>query len=240
MKTLNFYYPVQNKTNYKFPFKWFYIQLLSILPHSFRNYAEIKLKRSVYRKYFDDNKCIFIHIPKAAGSSIALSLFGDQFPGHIKAERYHWENPKKFHNYFKFAFIRNPWDRVVSSYFYLKKGGLRPSDLVWRDTVLSKYDNFGDFVTNWLNAENIHTKIHFIPQIDFITINGELCVDYIGRFENIDNDFLKISDILKINSELVAVNQSIKKDYRTYYNNKTELIVYDCYKEEIEVFNYTY
>ena len=72
---------------------------------------------------FDREKAIFVHIPKAAGTSIALSIFGE-LPYHYKAIDYIvFFGRKTFNQYFKFAFVRNPWDRVYSAYTYLRKGG---------------------------------------------------------------------------------------------------------------------
>jgi hypothetical protein len=73
--------------------------------------------RGAYAGYPNRHRCIFIHIPKTAGASIALSLFNEP-PRHVHYRDFEIANPDKFRRYFKFAFVRNPWDRLVSSYFY--------------------------------------------------------------------------------------------------------------------------
>ena len=75
----------------------------------------------------DKHKCIFIHVPKAAGSSVETSeIFEDQriktgeyVGGHTTALEYRETYPGKFKNYFKFAFVRNPYSRLVSAFSYL-------------------------------------------------------------------------------------------------------------------------
>ncbi len=72
-------------------------------------------------KPFDANKCIFVHIPKNAGTSISQSLFNVNIPSFITLYDYKYLLGRdKFQDYYKFAFIRNPWDKIVSVYTYFK------------------------------------------------------------------------------------------------------------------------
>ena len=73
-------------------------------------------------KVFDKKKCIFFHIPKTAGISLVKALFGDLDWGHRDVKYYrNVFNKKKFDSYFKFTFVRNPYDRLFSAYSFLKK-----------------------------------------------------------------------------------------------------------------------
>ena len=67
----------------------------------------------------DKLKFIFIHVPKTGGSSVKKAL-GIKVHGHKKFSD--WS--KDYPDYFSFAFTRNPWDRFVSSFFYLEQGGM--------------------------------------------------------------------------------------------------------------------
>lgn len=77
---------------------------------------------------FDKYKCIFIHVPKTAGVSVAKSLLGKP--------TVHWSalncrlifGKEDFNNYFKFSFVRNPFTRLISAYEFLRNGGYGPSD----------------------------------------------------------------------------------------------------------------
>ena len=64
-----------------------------------------------------EHKCIFIHINKCGGCSVD-QFFTGSFQGHLKALEYKKSYPNDFNNYFKFTFVRNPWDRVVSAYHH--------------------------------------------------------------------------------------------------------------------------
>lgn len=122
--------------------------------------AQNKLKReglfhTVYGMLgFDELKTIFVHVPKCGGVSINRALFGNLGGGHTSLEEYLTVfSPSEFLSFFKFAFVRNPWDRVVSAYFFLKNGGLNQWDKDWFARELSEYETFESFVRQWLNKK---------------------------------------------------------------------------------------
>ena len=74
-----------------------------------------------YTTAHDSRKALFIHIPKAAGTSVSVALFGEsQCHGHLMAKRYRFVNKKKFDAYFKFTITRHPVSRFISAFNYLK------------------------------------------------------------------------------------------------------------------------
>ena len=84
----------------------------------------------MFKDFHDKYKCIFIHVPKVAGTSIERSIFETNkwLIGHVKASDYIRIDKNKFESYFSFGFVRNPYDRVVSAYHYLKNGGGNEND----------------------------------------------------------------------------------------------------------------
>ena len=82
-----------------------------------------------------------------------------------------------------------------------------------------------------------------MPQFWFLTFHDfNLQVDFIGKFENLNEDFLKIANKLNINSDLLHLNKSdnIRKMYFDYYNQESIDIIADLYKEDIDLFKYDY
>jgi len=145
--------------------------------------------RGVYAGVPDAHRCIFIHIPKTAGSSIAEALF--QAPSrHVPYRDYQRASPRKFRRYFKFAFVRNPWDRLVSTWFFLKTGGMNEPDLAWSKEHLSRFADFDSFVREGLGRPETLSWVHFRPQADFVlSSDGTVMVDFVGRYERLVDDF---------------------------------------------------
>ena len=195
-------------------------------------------------KAFDTYKCIFVHIPKCAGISLGRAMFGEYAGNHMNIATYQLIFSKaEFDSYFKFAFVRNPWDRLVSAFHFLKKGGIAARDKVWASANLVEFDTFDDFVKRWLTSDNVLTWEHFKPQYRYICDpHGKLQVDYVGRFEQIEVDFDYICEQIGINVELPHHNETgkEKKHYRSYYTEETKQIVAEVYQKDIEMFNYQF
>lgn len=199
-------------------------------------------------KPFDRHRCIFVHIPKTAGVSICRALFGNLAGAHIPLARYQLVFSKKeFNSYFKFTFVRNPWDRVFSAYNFLKKGGLLEVDRSWAEVEIAPYQNFDDFIKTGLHRPSIQEWKHFKPQSHFLLVPGsrKLQVDFLGFFENIQNDFQYVATELGLGDSAVlrhenATNPSKKLDYRDFYTDKTRDIVAEIYKIDIDNFGYEF
>lgn len=219
------------------------------LPQSNKIFQKMRMKDADTNEYslkpYDEYKCIFIHIPKCAGVSLCKSLFGNLAGSHLSVARYQLiYNKEEFDAYFKFTFVRNPWDRLVSAYFFLKRGGFEEKDKIWAKKNLSKYTDFDSFVHAWVNKKNIQKWNHFKPQYRWICEPGSNIpkVDFIGYFENIEKDYSFVKSKIGSNSKLKHYNRSArnKKDYREYYTEATKEIVADVYKEDIRLFGYEF
>ena len=192
-------------------------------------------------KPFDEHQCIFVHITKTAGTSVSKSLFG-YLPYHYTAIDYRVIYGRRtFNQYFKFAFVRNPWDRLYSAYRYLKAGGWNEKDELWAKTNLAAFDDFNNFVKQWLCEKNIEHHIHFRPQHHFICdAKGRLLIDYLGYFETINDDFDKISKRLKIDASIGRHNANPGESYRDVYDDESRDIVTRVYSTDIELFGYEF
>ena len=194
---------------------------------------------------FVENKCIFVHIPKTAGVSVNTGLFGSKTGYHRKISSYQAIfSRREYETYFKFAFVRNPWDRVASAYLFLKQGGLHSADQRWATEHLAPYPTFDTFVRSWLKPENIRLKHHFLPQVDYLCLPGKRTseLDFIGTYENLRNDYDHVRDVLGIGRALPERNVTAgkQKDFRSYYTAQTRAIVAEVYREDIELLGYTF
>jgi len=193
---------------------------------------------------FDQHRCIFVHIPKCAGISICRSLFGNLAGAHQSIKRYEiMFAPHEFTDYFKFTFVRNPWDRLVSAFLFMKQGGITANDKIWSEKNLSEYPDFETFVRHGITRKNIRSFPHFRPQCEFICLKkDEPAVDFIGYFENLKADFARVCERLKLNAVLQELNRNAtrKRDYRDYYTDETRQRVADAYASDIRVLGYSF
>ncbi len=179
---------------------------------------------------------IFIHINKTGGSSVALALGLPMQLHATAAELRNHVSPEQWSRAFKFAFVRNPWDKVVSHFHYrvqTNQTGLSDGSISFNEWVKRAYGN---------NEPAFYDKPRFfMPQMDWISDeSGSLIVDHIGRFEIIDRDFREICRILNIEKKLPHVRRSSHKHYRDYYSDESEQIIRNWFSKDIEMFGYQF
>jgi len=191
---------------------------------------------------FDFYRCIFIHIPKAAGTSVSKTLFGNAGAAHTKLtyfEKLYAE--KTFRSYFKFTFVRNPYDRIFSAYNYLKKGGGNIHDKKFSDEHLSGIQSFEAFVLEYLNETTMHAYVHLLPQVEFLKKkDGTMGVDFIGRYESLDRDFNVVRKRLGITRDLSHDNPTTSRNvhYSKSFTDEMRRKIYLIYNEDFRELQY--
>lgn len=218
----------------------------SILPDVVRHKIRLRRHGSHFPQAYKDTNSIYIHIPKTAGTSIASAIYKSQSigHGHYSYDEFLREDVDFYNRSFKFAFVRNPWDRLVSSYFYLSSP---PKWVGNRTTLVSEYinsraDNFLDFVKLLSVDKRMQRWIHMLPQSKFVIKEGKLMVDFIGRFENLAEDIMVIAKKLDLNDvEVPHINKSkVREHYSTFYDQYSIDFVSHFYAQDIEFFKYDY
>lgn len=150
----------------------------------------------VYSEPSNREKVIFIHIPKAAGSSVGKALYGTDIIGHYPYYVYKKYDANKFDNYYKFCVVRNPFTRIESAYNYLLSGGKGRADKELGDYIRSKSTSFDDFCQNLLTPSFTKKHVHFTPQVDFVYEGDVLVVNKVIKLENISKDIKIVEDYL--------------------------------------------
>ncbi len=134
----------------------------------------------IYRQEVLDTGVLFVHVPKAAGTAIVSALYGLRGVGHYRAVTARNLNPELFWSLYRFAVVRNPWERLVSAYRFALQGGTEEVALNNAHVLHSRIpDRFEPFVLDWLvhqSPESLHSL--FMPQHLFVQDEkGELLVD---------------------------------------------------------------
>lgn len=232
-----------------------------------------------------DHECVFVHVPKCAGQSIEsvflrdlgltwetrspLLLHYNPAPGagpprlaHLtlpEYRKYRYLSEELLERYFKFAFVRNPWDRVVSFYRYFH----------WNVS-------FPRFVESVLAGKLWREEYWFVrPQSEFILDeHGNPGIDFLGHHESLQSDFMRICKRLGLEADLPRKNASsssrdtlrwrgsyllsgimridllrmysafgrkqVHRNWRDYYDPDTRAMVGELYRSDIELLNYEF
>ena len=178
----------------------------------------------------EDKKIAYIHIPKTGGTSIARALGA-------KSDRCKYKHATikgvkrvvgdDFDDYFKFTFVRNPWDRIASWYMFgIHKGYRRIKRLSFEEWVKRKH------------AFSVSKR-----EEDYLLIDGELGVDDVGIFEKgLESEFVRmLGDRISMDGAFPHRFENVKKtDYSSMYNQELIDVVADQHKWAIDTFKYDY
>lgn len=175
-----------------------------------RLFKRIPLCPYPYKPYMHKYKCIFIHIPKNAGSSI-MHLLGDtggRF--HVESEFYREVNDYFYRKYHTFAFTREPLDRLFSAYKYARAGGNKGSeDLQLAQYVTQRCDDFSGFIDNVLNEHFIMQQPVFKPQYLYVfSRNLTLNIDTLIKMEELESQWPVFAKKRGLPVELAHENKS--------------------------------
>jgi len=189
------------------------------------------------------HKFIFVHIPKTGGTSIQYlftknnNVTKKENKKHFTSNDYQRENVNEWNSYFKFSFVRNPFDFLVSYYIFRMK--MINGELGRTERFMSKKyknSNFKSWVCN-----NFFNDPRVMTYFDFLSINEKIELDYIGKFENFQEDFNIICDKIGIpQQQLPHINKSKHKHYTEHYDDETRELVAEKYKKDIEYFGYEF
>lgn len=190
----------------------------------------------------DKHKFIFIHIPKTGGTSI-LNFFKSDDMNSVSS---HWRkyDASEYTDYFKFTFVRNPYDKFVSEYEWRNK----QKHYHRRHYDIQGNISFKECCNKLLQGklDSMYPqmeKIHLWSQHKLLEHALDSCDDlnYIGRFENLQEDFNIICAKIGIpHRKLPHINKSKRKHYTEYYDDETRQIITDIYAKDIKYFKYKF
>lgn len=211
-----------------------------------------------------EKEFIFIHIPRTGGTSIEKSICNalgiknwksfsgepievinegesqsnewDQYNGwkHLSAIDLRAKvGGEIWNSYFKFSFVRNPWDRAVSTYFRGVKEQNKIIKWLWPShkflfklSLILKYKILGKKGSQ---------------QVDFLTENNKILVDFVGRYEELQKDFKIVCNKIGIIADLNWEEEKTSHPpYIDLYNRRTIKIIQDVKRRDIDFFDYKF
>lgn len=198
------------------------------------------------KKEIVDRECIFIHIPKCAGHALQKSLFGKRIFKHQTIRQYQIALPRSvYRKAWKFTITRDPWERIVSAWRFLKAGGYHAhdNDRKYFAANLSQYPTFDHFVNDWLVDQNLNQCgcVHFKPQLHYLTaFDGSVPMDCIVKLSDLSQEYEKLRNRFG-GGELIVDNATKggPVDYCSFYTSDETLAnVSQIYAEDIEILGY--
>lgn len=221
-----------------------------------RNYNKYGAYSKILYIAIPEKKVLYVSNPKVACSSIKSSILklqeDDYHNIHLKAESKskYIRDKKKFketyNNYFKFSFVRNPYERLVSCYknkYYTDKKYIGKSlENFQFDNYLfgflRKNKGFTNFAIRVCLIPDKFAEEHFRSQYYLLyTEDDECLVNYVGHFENLEHDYDAIRKKYRF-EELPHYNQTNLGEWRDYYNPFTAWLVYRHYYKDFTKFGY--
>lgn len=193
-----------------------------------------------------EHSVAFVHIPKTGGTSI-YDIFSMDKPTetHCNVVGYKSSSPELWERAFSFAFVRNPWDRFVSAFHYLKRDPLSVDDKSWAEEVLGEYDDFDAFLDRFMTSTRFRGQVmmwrHFSPQWWFLSdAAGKTAVDHICRFESFDSEIDRVAEKIGLSAQRVHANKVSRAHYSSFYTPGAIDFVARVYKQDVERFDYSF
>lgn len=190
-------------------------------------------------------KFFYIHIPRTAGNSIDTTFLKlglvdvDSWHRTAKETMSMLERPWK---YFSFATVRNPWERMVSEYFWQMPNSNPDTSHEWGKPNIT-LEQFCRSKQEWYPREE--GRDHMRPQTDYIySANDELLVDYIVRYEDLGSGWNVVLGFIGLGGSdkipLPKRNVTQHDHYTKYYTPELRDYVGNLYARDVELLGYKF
>lgn len=192
------------------------------------------------------HKAFFIHVPKTAGTSIYRSLGMDEmkythFPARVLTDVF----GPKIDDCYLFSFVRNPWDRAVSLFDYVKHGTDWSRQQGWARRHLADLD-FDGFCHRLERSSPFRNAVmsenFFFPQCYFThDRRHRQIVNEVFRFETLPEDFARLADRFGARGTLLHERRTnARRDWRERYTDETRRIIGRLYADDVRLFGYVF
>ncbi len=222
----------------------------------------------LYISLNDNQQCLLmVHIPKTAGTSLFKALHRNKYRATRPYPKYSFQNVRRklkgiklpgvhgkandyktvlgelvWEDIFSFAFVRNPWDLMISSYFWWLQIAPKSNkkEVCEQAEEIRRLGSFSTFVNSVYGSEMINDQ--YGNMVDWITDEQhQIIVKFVGKFENLEADWQCIGKILNLeDTKLPHHNKSIHFSYQDYYNTQTQKLIEHRFEWVIQQFKYRF
>lgn len=189
---------------------------------------------------------VFMHIPKTAGNCVLATLKGAGSnvlaTGHGSVERSveRMAQPLRragttWDNVYKFSFVRNPWDRMVSWYYHSHAADRHD----WEPE--QHYESFRD----WLCYRGVQNLMKTAPVLALTKYDGQVVPNFVGQYEHLERDLAIVAEELRVDAPMIKLSNPGKnrpdwaRDFRPFYDTRTDSIIVSTGNWEIAMFRYS-
>jgi len=203
-------------------------------------------KRSILTDWNERHQAIFVHIPKTAGTSVLAGLGAPEiFDTHAPSRAWRAAYPAFYRKAYKFAFVRNPWDRFASSFHFMKSGTDWQMQKRWAQTHIGDL-SFREFIyrlENPLFRASVLSERFFWPQTFWLGgAGGTGDIDKIYRFEALDSGMEQLHARLGIAPppRTPHLRKGDRPDFRSLYDERMVDIVGRLYRHDTAALGYRF
>ena len=212
---------------------------------------------------------IYLHVPRTAGTSITtlfsslttifdLEIGATDFGEKIQdayherfqiskhsalTEIYNAIGDQVFKNYFKFSFVRNPFDRIFSTYNFLRSWDSPDKNF---NNLMQSFNSFSEFIFSDCLAKTFVPDNMFYPQSHWLCSNtDDVGLDFIGRVEDLSADIANILNIIDVESlvdktKLQILNESIESLNKLEIYSKDIETIINIYRADFVKYKYDF
>ncbi len=191
----------------------------------------------------ESHKFIFLAVPKTGTSSIERALaryrspLTDRFKKHATCKRVKREIPEAlWDESFKFAFVRNPYDRMQSWYFYRQRQELANPEHP-RHHLYTGNKTFDQFICSFADRDWMLLQLAWVAPP---ALGGEVQLDFVGRFESLETDYSYVCERVGVPYQPLPQVRSSRNDHRarSLWTPESRTRVNEYFRGDFELFGY--
>ncbi|MGI1664152.1 sulfotransferase family 2 domain-containing protein [Palleronia sp. KMU-117] len=197
-------------------------------------------------KEMDDLGVIFVHIPKAAGTTLKKEIYGDTAHyGHRRFVEYLAYDEQRSRRLFTFAVCRNPFERFISTFNYLRNGRITRRDRLFASNFLANFENSSEFAEaledpvfrfRVMHYDHLRCQTHWT---NMPGVSNTHALDLVCRLEDFPQSLSKLEERLGFKIDSSRYERATARDEKASdLTPKARKIIEHVYQSDFRTFGY--